>query len=77
MKSGSQRVFRYSSTHEKEMPHGFIRCRREVHRTPRARSQRMWTPQDPHSSGDFENAIFYVLKSGCQWRLLPHDFPIE
>ena len=21
------------------------------------------------------NAIFYLLKSGCQWRLLPHDFP--
>src|SRR5919112_614910 len=19
--------------------------------------------------------FFYVLKSGCQWRLLPHDFP--
>jgi putative transposase len=21
------------------------------------------------------DAIFYVLKSGCSWRLLPHDFP--
>jgi len=21
------------------------------------------------------NAIFYVVKSGCPWRLLPHDFP--
>lgn len=21
------------------------------------------------------NAIFYVLKSGCQWRQLPHDLP--
>ncbi|HLY27832.1 MAG TPA: IS5 family transposase, partial [Aggregatilineales bacterium] len=21
------------------------------------------------------NAIFYVLQSGCAWRLLPHDFP--
>lgn len=21
------------------------------------------------------NAVFYVVKSGCQWRMLPHDFP--
>lgn len=21
------------------------------------------------------NAIFYVLKSGCQWDMLPHDLP--
>ena len=21
------------------------------------------------------NAVFYVIKSGCQWRMLPHDFP--
>jgi putative transposase len=28
-----------------------------------------------HSLRDVFDAIFYVLKSGCHWRLLPHDFP--
>lgn len=21
------------------------------------------------------NAVFYIVKTGCQWRLLPHDYP--
>jgi putative transposase len=28
-----------------------------------------------HGSREILNAVFYVLKTGCQWRLLPHDFP--
>ena len=24
---------------------------------------------------DVLNAIFYLLRTGCAWRLLPHDFP--
>ena len=28
-----------------------------------------------HSKREIVNAIFYVLRSGCAWRLLPHDFP--
>jgi putative transposase len=28
-----------------------------------------------HSLRDVLDAIFYVLKSGCHWRLLPHDLP--
>src|ERR687890_844684 len=28
-----------------------------------------------HSPREILNAIFYILKSGCAWRLLPHDFP--
>jgi len=28
-----------------------------------------------HGPREILNAIFYVLKSGCPWRLLPKDFP--
>jgi putative transposase len=28
-----------------------------------------------HTTREILNAIFYVLKSGCPWRLLPRDFP--
>lgn len=28
-----------------------------------------------HSKSELLNAIFYVLRTGCQWRYLPHDFP--
>jgi putative transposase len=28
-----------------------------------------------HSPRGILDAIFYVLRSGCAWRLLPHDFP--
>ncbi len=28
-----------------------------------------------HSFREILNAIFYVVKNGCHWRALPHDFP--
>ncbi|MDP9426960.1 MAG: IS5 family transposase [Actinomycetota bacterium] len=28
-----------------------------------------------HSIREILNAVFYALKSGCQWRMLPKDFP--
>jgi len=28
-----------------------------------------------HQSRELLNAIFYVLRGGCAWRLLPHEFP--
>ena len=28
-----------------------------------------------HSPREILNAIFYLLRSGCQWRMLPHEFP--
>ena len=29
-----------------------------------------------HSTREILNAVFYIVRSGCAWRLLPHDeFP--
>jgi putative transposase len=28
-----------------------------------------------HAWREILNAIFYIVRSGCAWRLLPHDFP--
>jgi putative transposase len=38
------------------------------------------TPKAPgrprvHTLREILNAIFYIARSGCAWRLLPHDFP--
>jgi putative transposase len=41
-------------------------CLPELPKTVRTRT---------HSLRDIFDAIFYVLKTGCHWRLLPHDFP--
>ena len=29
----------------------------------------------PHERRSLVNALLYVTKSGCQWRMLPKDFP--
>jgi transposase len=32
-------------------------------------------PQREHSLRDLFDGLRYVVKTGCQWRFLPHDFP--
>src|SRR5436190_13574355 len=32
-------------------------------------------PQRDYSLREPFNAVRYVVKTGCQWRFLPHDFP--
>src|SRR5262249_34335981 len=32
-------------------------------------------PQRTHALREVFTALRYVVKPGCQWRLLPHDFP--
>jgi putative transposase len=28
-----------------------------------------------HTTREIVDAVFYILRSGSHWRLLPHDFP--
>src|SRR4051794_5132865 len=37
--------------------------------------QRKRTGRPPADLREVLNGIFYLVRSGCQWRLLPHDFP--
>src|SRR5919202_4715121 len=41
---------------------------------PASKKRRRGRPRI-HSLREILNADFYLLKSGCPWRLLPHDFP--
>jgi putative transposase len=65
----------YASPHgEKEIPHGSVRRRMALHRPASSRAHRTRTPQASWLTAILD-AVFYVLKSGCPWRLLPTDFP--
>src|SRR3954468_8447509 len=37
--------------------------------------RRKRTGRPPADLREVVNAICYLVRSGCQWRLLPHDFP--
>ena len=34
-----------------------------------------WCRPREHTYREIVDAIFYYLKTGCQWRMLPHDLP--
>ena len=64
----------YAPGHEKKLLHRPFRRRMEVPEphvpAPKGRGR----PRI-HTTREVLNAVFYVLKSGCPWRLLPRDFP--
>jgi transposase len=59
---------------EQKIPHGSVRQRVALHRSTPSRAGKTGTPQ-VHGLRVILNAVFYVLKSGCPWRLLARDFP--
>jgi transposase len=74
-KSEWGRSMTYALGHEKELLDRSIRRRMGVSGDPYSGSQQARTSENPHSTREILNAIFYVSKSGCPWRLLPRDFP--
>jgi putative transposase len=42
---------------------------------PHLPGPKRWGRPRLHSPREILDAIFYVLKSGCQWRMLPRGFP--
>ena len=48
----------------------FERKFREIRKSTRARGRKSIAPRR-----EMVNAVLYRLRTGCQWRSLPHDFP--
>jgi transposase len=66
----------YAPRHgEQKIPYGSVRRRMALHQPTSSRAHRTRTPQASHGLRAILDAVFYVLKSGCPWRLLPKDFP--
>src|SRR3712207_3305025 len=64
----------YALTHEKELLDQSYRPRMGVSQTPRPPPNNRGRPR-VHTTREILDAVFYVLRSGCPWRLLPRDFP--
>ena len=63
----------YAPEHEQELPNRSYRRRMGSPRALRCGAQKRGRPRT-HSPREILDAVFYVLKSGCPWRLLPRDF---
>src|ERR687890_306351 len=59
---------------EHQIPHGSVERRMALRPPASSRTRAARTPQAARLEGD-PRRVFYVLKSGCPWRLLPREFP--
>jgi putative transposase len=67
-------VARYPTMYEKGLFNRRIRCRVVLPKTLSATPKPHGRPR-VHGTREVLNAIFYIVRGGCPWRLLPHDFP--
>ena len=65
----------YARAHEKVLLDRPVRRRMEAPGAPSPGSEQARTTEGPRRPRDTRCAVFYVLKSGCPWRLLPRGFP--
>src|SRR5215203_2036080 len=66
----------YAPHHGKqEIPHRSVRRRMALHRPASSQTRRGWGRPRLHGLRALLDAVFYILKSSCPWRLLPRDFP--
>jgi putative transposase len=76
MIKGRRVVVRYSSRYEKTLPNRYLSDDEWTYIEPHMPAPKEHGRPRIHSPREILDAIFfYVLRSGCQWRLLPHDFP--
>ena len=75
---GEGSVILYAPLHEKDLPYqplrpsvGCLNCLKTHFPTSKPLG-RLRT----HTLRDVFDGIFYILRSGCPWRLLRHDFPL-
>ena len=74
LKKGRPLVTRYPTTYEKGLFNRCLRCRVVLPKNLPAPSKTRGRPR-LHRTREVLNAIFYGVRGGCPWRLLPHDFP--
>ncbi len=73
LKRGSEALARYPTEHEKSIPDRPLRCRVVLPRTSSVRPKATGHHK-MHGTREILNAVFYIVRGGCTWRLLPHDF---
>jgi transposase len=66
----------YAPRHgEQEIPYRSVQPRMALHQSPHLPEPAGLGRPRLHGLRAILDAVFYVLKSGCPWRLLPRDFP--
>lgn len=60
---------------KQEIPHPSVRRQMELRRPAPYWAEGAGIRPKIHGSQAILDAVFYALKSGCPWRLLPKDFP--